>query len=132
MNYLCDTNVISELVRQQPNQGVIQWFNHVERLFLSVITVEELYFGLTKQSKPKVQTALETILLSNRIEILPITNAIAQCAGQWRGNFENTGQIRTQADMLIAATAYIHQLTLVTRNIRDFTDCDISILNPFI
>lgn len=131
MNYLCDTNVISELARQQPNQGVVQWFNPVERLFLSVITVEELYFGLTKQSKPKVQTALEKILQSNDVEILPVTDEIAQCAGQWRGKFENAGQIRTQADMLIAATAYIHQLTLVTRNIRDFTDCDISILNPF-
>jgi len=131
MNYLCDTNIISELVRQQPNTGVIQWFNQIEILFISVITVEELYFGLTRQPKPKIQLALETIL-HKYSKILPITPEIAQCAGQWRGKFECVGQVRTQADMFIAATAYIHQLTVVTRNIRDFRDCEVPLLNPFL
>ncbi len=131
MNYLCDTNIISELVRQQPNTGVIQWFNQIEILFISVITVEELYFGLTRQPKPKIQLALETIL-HKYSKILPITPEIAQCAGQWRGKFEYVGQVRTQADMFIAATAYIHQLTVVTRNIRDFRDCEVPLLNPFL
>jgi predicted nucleic acid-binding protein len=48
-----------------------------------------------------------------------------------RGKLRNQGKTRSQADMLIAATAQIHQLTLVTRNIRDFEDCDILLLNPF-
>lgn len=86
---------------------------------------------MTRQPKPKIQLALETILYKYS-EILPITPEIAQCAGQWRGRFEQIGQIRTQADMLIAATAHLHQLTVVTRNIRDFRDCEVPLLNPFL
>jgi toxin FitB len=49
-----------------------------------------------------------------------------------RGKLQSEGRPRTQADMLIAATAKIHQLTLVTRNIKDFQGCDIAIFDPFV
>ena len=60
-----------------------------------------------------------------------ITPEIAQLAGELRGGFRSQGITRSQADILIAATAKIHQLTLVTRNIWDFEGCEIALLNPF-
>jgi predicted nucleic acid-binding protein len=57
---------------------------------------------------------------------------IAQCAGLMCGNFRTKGVSRSQADILIAATAEVHDLILVTLNTRDFEGCNIQILNPFI
>jgi predicted nucleic acid-binding protein len=64
-------------------------------------------------------------------EVLPITTAIAARAGQLRGGFRLAGRQRTQADMLIAATAQAHQLALATRNARDFEGCGIPVVDPF-
>jgi len=62
---------------------------------------------------------------------LPITREMAQWTGERRGQFKAGGKSRTQADMLIAATAALHGLTLVTRNYRDFEECGVAFLNPF-
>lgn len=62
--------------------------------------------------------------------MLPITAAIAREAGELRGQLQTQGKPRTQADLLIGATAKIHQFTLVTRNARDFEGCGIVLLNP--
>ncbi len=64
-------------------------------------------------------------------EVIPISQEIAKYAGELKGYLKTQGKSRTQADILIAATAKIHQLTLVTRNTKDFEGCDIFILNPF-
>ncbi|MCM1983712.1 PIN domain-containing protein, partial [Lyngbya confervoides] len=69
--------------------------------------------------------------LTTYCQVLPITPEIAQRAGELRGNLRTQGRPRTQADMLIADTAHVHHLTLVTRNTRDFEHCDVQILNPF-
>lgn len=61
---------------------------------------------------------------------MPITAEIAQRCGELGGQLRSQGKPRSQADMLIAATVQVHQLTLVTRNIRDFEDCGILLLNP--
>ncbi|MFM6322967.1 MAG: PIN domain-containing protein [Microcystis sp.] len=64
-------------------------------------------------------------------QIIPITSEIALYAGEIRGKLRTQGKTRSQADMLIAATAKIDKLTLVTRNIRDFEGCEILLFNPF-
>lgn len=97
---------------------------------ISVITLEEITYGLTAKPNARIQSWFEQFLQTN-CQILPITDAIARQAGILRGTLQTQGKPRTQADMIIAATAQIHQLTLITRNIRDFEDCDISLLNPF-
>ena len=66
-----------------------------------------------------------------RNQVLDATAAIARRAGEMRGMLAVRGQVRSQADMLIAATAQVHALTLVTRNVRDFDGCGIAVLNPF-
>jgi predicted nucleic acid-binding protein len=130
VSFLVDTNVFSELMRAQPNPGVLEWAETVQRMTLSVVSLEEICFGLRKRPNARVQAAVEE-LLSARSELLPVTAAIARSAGVLRGALQAQGETRTQADMLIAATALAHGLVLVTRNERDFAGCGVSVLNPF-
>jgi predicted nucleic acid-binding protein len=130
MTVLCDTNIISELTRPQPNSGVLEWSEQVSKLMISVITVEEIAYGLASKPNGRVQAWFERFIRT-QCGVLPITAEVAQWAGELRGILRSQGKTRTQADMLIAATAHVHQLTLITRNTRDFEDCGISLLNPF-
>ncbi|RFP56518.1 MAG: type II toxin-antitoxin system VapC family toxin [Limnothrix sp. CACIAM 69d] len=127
---LCDTNIISEFARPQPNFGVLQWVQSVDHIMVSVITLEEIYYGLSAKPNQKIQRFIEQFFTES-CTILPVTDEIAQIAGTLRGRLRLQGQTRTQADLLIAATAQVHQLTLITRNIRDFEDCNIVTFNPF-
>ena len=99
------------------------------RLTISVVTVDEIMFGLSWRPTARLLAWLDAFVL--RHEVLPITVDVARRAGELRGQLQGRGQTRTQADMLIAATAQIHALTLVTRNVRDFDGCGIGVLNPF-
>lgn len=130
MKYLCDTNVISESMKRSSDPKVRQWLSNQELVYLSVITVEEIYFGLTYKDAPRQKEWFEE-LIRLRSRILPVTYSIAEHCGILRGNFRKKGIIRTQADLLIAAPAYKHNLILATRNVRDFEDCGIQLFNPF-
>lgn len=129
MAYLVDTNVISELCRRQPDPGVLSWAGTVTRHAISVISMEEVHFGLAWRPNARVLAWMEGYF--QRHQVLAISPAIARRAGELRGELAARGLVRHQADMLIAATAQAHQLTLVTRNIRDFEYCGIGLLNPF-
>ncbi len=130
MQILCDTNIISELARPAPNPQVLVWSQELSFMIISVITVEEISYGLIAKLNPRIQAWLDEFL-ATYCSILPITSEIAQIAGQLRGYFKTQGKPRIQADMLIAATAKHYQLSLATRNIRDFEDCGILLINPF-
>ncbi len=130
MKYLCDTNILSELARPLPNKGVIEWSYMISKIFVSVITIEEIYFGLSRKPNKRIQDWIESFL-NDKCRILPVIAKIAKKAGQLRGILGAKGIVRTQADIFIAATALIHNLTLVTRNERDFKECGISVVNPF-
>jgi toxin FitB len=130
MTFLCDTNIISELARPQPNLGVIAWSAGITSIALSVITLDEITYGLTAKPNTRIQAWFQNFL-NTYCRIMPVNPEIAQLSGELRGRFRMEGITRSQADMKIAATAKIHQLILVTRNTRDFEDCGISLLNPF-
>lgn len=131
--YLVDTNVISEMMRPMPHEGVLQWLARIEGVqgvASSAISVHEIVFGLAHKPRPR---ALERFQAMTALyTVLEVTETIARRAGEMRGLLAARGQVRHMADMLIAATAQVHALTLVTRNVRDFDGCGIAVLNPFL
>jgi toxin FitB len=131
MNFLCDTNIVSEVMKKLPNQTVKNWLNKRELIYLSVITIEEIYCGLAHKDARRQKQWFEKFV-KFRCEVLPITSLIAVRCGIMHGNFRKQGIIRTQADLFIAATVYEHGLTLVTRNTCDFKSCNIQVFNPFL
>lgn len=129
MSYLLDTNVVSELTRRKPLAAVVAFADTVTDQQLSAITVDELWFGISRRPELNLVTWLKNYLA--RHTVLPVTAEIAERAGRLRGDFSRKGIARGQPDMLIAATAQANGLTLVTRNTRDFEGCGIALLNPF-
>lgn len=127
--WLVDTNIISELARREPAPDVLRWAESVDTAVLSVVTVEEIYYGLTWHPNPRILAWFGNFMSDSTV--LPVTDEIARRAGELRGELASCGVVRTQADMLIAATAQLHRLILVTRNTRDFVGCGIGLLDPF-
>jgi predicted nucleic acid-binding protein len=130
MSILIDTNVLSELARPRPDPRVVDWAGGLSTVILSVVTVEEVFFGLSAKRSPRIERWFEEFFDSD-CRILEITTPIARHAGVLRGQLTQRGRPRAQADMLIAATAALHGLTLATRDERDFEDCGVTVVNPF-
>lgn len=130
---LADTNIVSELMRKRPNAGALAWRDMMDATYgmvtLSAVTVDEIMYGLARKQDTVLQAWFDGFI--DRNEVLDVTQTIAYRAGEMRAMFARRGQVRSQADMLIAATAQIHALTVVTRNVRDFDGCGIAVLNPF-
>lgn len=120
--HLVDTNVISELMRQRPDPGVLSWLERHQTVFpkltISAVTVDEISYGLTRRPTQRLLAWFNTVVLNQ--DTLPVTADIARRAGELRAQLETRGSSRSQADMMIAATAQLHGLTIVTRNVRDF------------
>ena len=135
MSYLLDTNVLSELRRKTPNAGVVGWFAQrpASTLFLSVLTLGELRKGIEGMADADRRTTLLDwleaelpIFFTGRI--LPID---AQVADRWGRLVAAAGRPVPAIDSLLAATAAHHGLSLVTRNVRDFTDFGLEVINPW-
>jgi predicted nucleic acid-binding protein len=133
MNYLLDTNVISELKRPKPNERVVNWFDTVtkESLYLSVLTLGEIRKGIDKLSDGSKKQVLsnwleEDIPLWFDTRLLIIDAAIADCWGKLQAE---TNKPLPAIDSLLAATALHHNLCLVTRNVNDFDYPNLNILN---
>jgi predicted nucleic acid-binding protein len=130
MKFLIDTNILSELVRPRPNPGVVAWLAAQRELAISAVSVDESIFGLTMKNNLPLLAAYEDFLVTY-CTVLPLDADLARRAGTLRANLGKKGFVRSQPDMMIAATAQKHDLTLVTRNTRDFQYCGIALLNPF-
>ena len=138
MNYLLDTNVISELVAKQPSQKVVEWIDTLadERIYLSAITIGELKKGIEKlpasQRKELLREWLtEELLIRFAGRILPIDVAVMLTWGQLTATLEQRGRKLPAMDSLIAALAVQGGFTLVTRNEADFRDTGVTVLNPW-
>jgi len=130
--YLVDTNVISE-IRRGSSQATT-WLRSIDpsTIYLSVITLGEIMRGITlkRKSDPRTAAHLEEWLRKLRHDhgsrILPITDQIAVEWGRIAAQ-----RPRGDADGLIAATAIVHDLIVVTRNVDDFDDTGVSVINPW-
>ena len=130
--YLVDTNVISDVQRGLSKPTA--WLASIdpESANLSVITLGEIERGIIKLRSIDVERAarldlwLRGLRHDNADRILPITEEIALTWGRI-----TAGRTRGNADMLIAATALVHDLVLVTRNVADFADVGVTVLNPW-
>jgi predicted nucleic acid-binding protein len=127
---LVDTNVVSELMRPSPNRGVLAWSAQNRRFAFSVVSLEEIQFGLAVRPSARIARQFRW-LLDSFAEVLPVTDPIAQRSAELRAALHRRGQVRHQADMLIAATAYEHGAVLLTRNVKDFSGCGLRVHNPF-
>mgnify|MGYP001822647008 CR=1 FL=1 len=136
--YLIDTNVISEVRKKaRANPGVQAFFNKVSeektRLFMSVITVGELRRGVEtiryrgdESQADHLATWLDTLLVEYQDYILDLSQDIAQVWGRLR-----VPHPENALDKQIAATALIYDLTIVTRNDKDFVKTGVRVMNPF-
>jgi len=138
MRFLLDTNVVSEWTKPRPNAGVVQWLAQVEEgdVFVSVVTFAELRHGVERLPAGERRRRLDEWLrndLALRFEerIIGVDGAIADEWGRVIARREARGRPIGAMDALIAATAQIHDLTLVTRNVADFQGTAKSILNPW-
>jgi predicted nucleic acid-binding protein len=131
--YLVDTNVLSELARPRPDLHVVRWLEQQSGIILSVISVEELVFGVARAPAPRRSKLAGWLdaLLGSAAAVLDVDLAVARAAGELRAVREGAGRRVAQADMLIAATALVHGLTLATRNRADFDGCGVALLDPF-
>jgi hypothetical protein len=129
VSYLVDTNIIGELSRPVPDVHVVRWSEAVVRHYLSAVTVEEIWFGVARRPAARLVRWMGRYL--PRQEVVPVTKEIARRAGELRGELSRRSITRLQAGMLLAASAQLHGLTLVTRNVHDFAECVVPVLNPF-
>jgi len=136
--YLLDTNVPSEFSRDRPAPRVVEWLKAqpVTTLFLSAVTIGEIRKGLIVlplgRRRSELKMWFHTDLLTwfhNRV--LPVTSAVADRWGVLDGQCQLRGTPLNTADGMIAATAIEHGLTVVTRNLKDFSGLGVDLFNPW-
>ena len=136
--YLLDTSLLSELVKRTPNPAVVAWVDarDEDTLFISVITLGELQKGVSKLPASPRKEGLQSWLAQDLVQrfggrILPVDSAVALAWGALPGEAERSGSKLPVVDSLIAATASVHNLTVVTRNVRDLQRCSVPVVNPW-
>ena len=134
LEYLLDTNVLSETRKKKADAGVISFLEGADysTLYISVLTLGELRKGVAKKQREDPEMAkrlavwAEGFELSFADRILGIDAAMARLWGNWSGE-----RPRPVVDTLLAATAVLHGLTFVTRNVRDVRGIPVKLLDPW-
>jgi toxin FitB len=139
LNYLLDTNVVSEWAKPRPDANVVQWLADMDedRVRLSVITFAEIRQGVDEMAPGRRRDALKLWLeddLSLRFEgrIIGVDLRVAESWGALMARSNKMGVNLNVMDAFIAATAEVHALTLATRNTKHFEKLDIALANPWL
>lgn len=138
MNYLLDTDVISELVSKRPDKKVEEWLDRLDpnTIYLSVITIGEIRKGIEKlppsKRKDRVKEWLEgDLLIRFHGRILEITVEVMLIWGELTGRLEKAGRPIKAIDSLVASIALQGNYRLVTRNEHNFQETGVTIFNPW-
>jgi predicted nucleic acid-binding protein len=131
--YLLDTNVVSELRRVRPHGAVLAWLQHVrdENLHVSAVTVGEIQSGIEiAREQDQAKAAEIEAWLEQVAETYNVLSMDARIFREWARLMHRRSDDSIE-DAMIAATAAVHHLTVVTRNVRDFERFGVRTLNPF-
>ena len=138
MKYLLDTGLISELVKKEPNPAVVAWLDEQEEqtLFLSVLNLGELQKGISKLPDGVKKDELQAWVNHDLVErfsgrIMAVDQETTLCWGRLQGEAERKGEKLPIMDSLIAASASVHGMSVVTRNAKDLERCGAQICNPW-
>ena len=137
MRYLLDTCLLSELVKTTPEPSVTDWVGQHKAadLFVSALTIGELYRGVAKLAVSKRQAELaqwlQVLEASLENQMLPFTHETARVWAKMSAQSEAQGRPLAVMDSLVAATALANGLTLVTRNVKDFSSISVDLVNPW-
>jgi predicted nucleic acid-binding protein len=137
VSFLLDTNVVSEWVKPRPDAGLAAWLHGIDEndVFLSVVTFAEIRQGIERITGARRGRLEEWLAneLPARFEghILDIDRAVADACGRWLTHSRRIGRPIGPMDAFVAATAEVHELTLVTRNVSDFNATSVPLLNPW-
>lgn len=138
MKFLLDTCVISELVKKQPNRNVVNWISSINEnnLFLSVLTIGEIYKGIEKMPGSVRKTRLSTWIAHDFLErfhnrILNFDMATASLWGKIQAKSEMAGKSMPIIDGQIVTTGIQNNLTVATRNIKDMEISGANLYNPW-
>ena len=118
------------MLKPQPDAVARAWFAQQAVLGISVVSLDEVLFGLQRKRMLVVLAHFERMLLETCI--VPLDEPIARCAAALRSDFSQRGMVRSQADMMIAATALVRECTLATHNTKDFVGCGLRLIDPFV
>ena len=133
--FLLDTNVVSETMRSTPHKRVVAFLTGRDELWLSSILIHELEYGVQRlprgQGRLALRSALRNVLADYRDRILDLNPGAAVWAARFRAQARGLGRTLDLGDALIAGTARSHELTIATRNVRDFADLDVNVVNPW-
>ena len=135
MSYLLDTNVLSELRRKQPQPGVSVWMAQrpASSLYLSVLTLGELRKGIDGVQDDTRKLALSD-WVQNELSLFFLGRVLSideQVADRWGQLVAAAGRPLPAIDSLLAATALVHGLRMVTRNAKDFEGMGLEVINPW-
>ena len=131
--FLLDTNVVSELRKQKPHGAVVEWIEGIAdaALHLSAVTIGEIQAGIEITAEQDKHKAIElTTWLDQLAGAYNVISMDGQIFREW-ARLMNRRSDTLFEDAMIAATARIHGLTVVTRNVADFKEFKVPILNPF-
>jgi len=131
--YLLDTNIVSELRRVRPHGAVLEWLKHVndDDLHLSAVTVGEIQAGIEiTRERDQAKAAELEAWLEQVAQSYNILSMDARTFRAWARLMHRKPDDLIE-DAMIAATAEVHNLTIVTRNVRDFDRFEVRTVNPF-